>query len=123
MESDWRIGVENHRFSSVIESPARVFQISSPSNSSASVSPANSSASFSSACSPFNGNGSVAVGVGVGGSNYIEHRVSKFDTLAGVAIKYGVEVIVVDLVILVLKCGSFVWLNFLVDEMFDFRVL
>ncbi|KAL1832664.1 hypothetical protein ACET3Z_002315 [Daucus carota] len=92
MESDWRIGVENHRFSSVIESPARVFQISSPANSSASVSPANSSASFSSACSPFNGNGSVALGVGVGGSNYIEHRVSKFDTLAGVAIKYGVEV-------------------------------
>ena len=27
------------------------------------------------------------------GLNYIEHRVSKMDTLAGVAIKYGVEVI------------------------------
>ncbi|XP_054801637.1 uncharacterized protein LOC129305685 [Prosopis cineraria] len=40
--------------------------------------------------SPSNGlqNGE-AVG---GGLNYIEHRVSKFDTLAGVAIKYGVEV-------------------------------
>lgn len=30
-------------------------------------------------------------GVG-GGVSYIEHRVSKMDTLAGVAIKYGVEV-------------------------------
>ncbi|KAI9092465.1 hypothetical protein K1719_027593 [Acacia pycnantha] len=40
--------------------------------------------------SPSNGfqNGG-AVG---GGLNYIEHRVSKLDTLAGVAIKYGVEV-------------------------------
>ncbi|KAJ4973838.1 hypothetical protein NE237_007012 [Protea cynaroides] len=28
----------------------------------------------------------------IGGLNYIEHHVSKFDTLAGVAIKYGVEV-------------------------------
>ncbi|KAJ4961240.1 hypothetical protein NE237_021150 [Protea cynaroides] len=28
----------------------------------------------------------------VGGINHIEHHVSKFDTLAGVAIKYGVEV-------------------------------
>ncbi|KAI3453269.1 hypothetical protein Pfo_009932 [Paulownia fortunei] len=36
---------------------------------------------------------SAAVGVGVnGGVNYILHTVSKFDTLAGVAIKYGVEV-------------------------------
>lgn len=26
------------------------------------------------------------------GAGYIEHRVSKFDTLAGIAIKYGVEV-------------------------------
>lgn len=38
----------------------------------------------------------VAVGIvgtgGVGGLSYIEHTVSKFDTLAGVAIKYGVEV-------------------------------
>lgn len=83
MDDEWRNGVANHRFaSSVIESPvsatARVFQVSSP-------------ASSSPACS---GNGSVAlgVGVGVGGCNYIEHRVSKFDTLAGVAIKYGVEV-------------------------------
>lgn len=31
---------------------------------------------------------------GVGGGNYIEHTVSRFDTLAGVAIKYGVEVII-----------------------------
>ncbi|XP_057508808.1 uncharacterized protein LOC130791618 isoform X2 [Actinidia eriantha] len=31
-------------------------------------------------------------GVGVGGVSYIEHRVTKIDTLAGVAIKYGVEV-------------------------------
>ncbi|CAH9140024.1 unnamed protein product [Cuscuta epithymum] len=30
--------------------------------------------------------------VGGGGMNYIEHPVSKFDTLAGVAIRYGVEV-------------------------------
>lgn len=36
-------------------------------------------------CSP-SGGGSV------GGVSYIEHRVSKMDTLAGVAIKYGVEV-------------------------------
>lgn len=36
---------------------------------------------------------SDAVGVGVnGGLNYILHTVSKYDTLAGVAIKYGVEV-------------------------------
>ncbi|XP_073130713.1 uncharacterized protein [Henckelia pumila] len=36
---------------------------------------------------------STAVPVGVnGGLNYILHHVSKFDTLAGVAIKYGVEV-------------------------------
>ncbi|KAK1326997.1 F-box protein [Acorus calamus] len=27
-----------------------------------------------------------------GGGNFIEHRVSKMDTLAGVAIKYGVEI-------------------------------
>lgn len=39
------------------------------------------------------GDGNVSVGVGVGGLNYIEHPVSKLDTLAGVAIRYGVEVI------------------------------
>ncbi|KAF1002546.1 hypothetical protein AG4045_004992, partial [Apium graveolens] len=83
MEDGWRNGAVNHRFSSPNESPARLFQISSPANSSASSSPV---------CSPFSGDGSVAIGVGVGGCNYIEHRVSKFDTLAGVAIKYGVEV-------------------------------
>ncbi|KAM3338916.1 putative protein isoform X1 [Capsicum galapagoense] len=31
-------------------------------------------------------------GGGVGGSNYIQHQVTKFDTLPGVAIRYGVEV-------------------------------
>lgn len=36
---------------------------------------------------------SAAVGVGAnGGLNCIVHTVSKYDTLAGVAIKYGVEV-------------------------------
>ena len=36
---------------------------------------------------------SSAVAVGAnGGLNYIVHTVSKYDTLAGVAIKYGVEV-------------------------------
>lgn len=36
---------------------------------------------------------SASVGVGAnGGLNYIVHTVSKYDTLAGVAIKYGVEV-------------------------------
>ncbi|KAL6579367.1 hypothetical protein OROMI_009583 [Orobanche minor] len=36
---------------------------------------------------------SATMGVGVdGGVNYILHTVTKFDTLAGVAIKYGVEV-------------------------------
>lgn len=35
----------------------------------------------------------AAIGVGVnGGASYILHTVTKFDTLAGVAIKYGVEV-------------------------------
>ncbi|KAL3510248.1 hypothetical protein ACH5RR_029649 [Cinchona calisaya] len=34
----------------------------------------------------------TSVGVGGLGVGYIEHPVSKFDTLAGVAIKYGVEV-------------------------------
>ncbi|KAK9925652.1 hypothetical protein M0R45_022923 [Rubus argutus] len=43
--------------------------------------------------SPSNtGSGSVSVSVGNGGKNYLEHQVSKMDTLAGVAIKYGVEV-------------------------------
>lgn len=32
-------------------------------------------------------------GEGRGGSNYIQHQVTKFDTLPGVAIRYGVEVI------------------------------
>lgn len=34
----------------------------------------------------------TSYGVGEGGLGYIEHPVTKFDTLAGVAIKYGVEV-------------------------------
>ncbi|KAK1387316.1 LysM domain-containing protein [Heracleum sosnowskyi] len=49
-------------------------------------SPAYSSSSPFSSCSPFSGR------LSVGCTNYIEHHVSKFDTLAGVAIKYGVEV-------------------------------
>ncbi|KAL5721486.1 hypothetical protein ACHQM5_005128 [Ranunculus cassubicifolius] len=50
--------------------------------------PLSSSGSVNSICS--NGNGGC--GNGNGGANYIEHHVSKMDTLAGVAIKYGVEV-------------------------------
>lgn len=42
---------------------------------------------------PHAGGGSGGCSVGGGGLNYIEHQVSKFDTLPGVAIKYGVEVI------------------------------
>lgn len=38
-------------------------------------------------------NGTTTEGVNANGNkNYIEHQVSKTDTLAGVAIKYGVEV-------------------------------
>lgn len=40
-------------------------------------------------CSPPSASASVGLN---GGVNYILHTVSKFDTLAGVAIKYGVEV-------------------------------
>ncbi|CAA3030202.1 Hypothetical predicted protein [Olea europaea subsp. europaea] len=55
---------------------------------------ATSSASSSPSRSlPVSSESSTAVGVGVnGGPNYIVHHVSKFDTLAGVAIRYGVEV-------------------------------
>lgn len=48
--------------------------------------------------SPSNSNIAISNGGGSGdsnsstGKNYIEHQVSKRDTLAGVAIKYGVEV-------------------------------
>jgi hypothetical protein len=48
--------------------------------------------------SPSNSNIAISNGGGSGDSNsstaknYIEHQVSKRDTLAGVAIKYGVEV-------------------------------
>ncbi|XP_042504490.1 uncharacterized protein LOC122081420 [Macadamia integrifolia] len=45
--------------------------------------PASSSSSSSSTSTPSSS---------IGGLNYIEHHVSKFDTLAGVAIRYGVEV-------------------------------
>ncbi|KAL2557628.1 uncharacterized protein Fot_02367 [Forsythia ovata] len=52
-----------------------------------------SSSSSPSRSLPVSSESSTAVGVGVnGGPNYIVHHVSKFDTLAGVAIKYGVEV-------------------------------
>lgn len=91
MDREWRnngaIGVGDHRLASVFESPssssatAKLFPISSPVTD----------YSSSSSCSPISGGGSVSVGVG--GANYIEHHVSKYDTLAGVAIKYGVEVI------------------------------
>lgn len=43
-----------------------------------------------SSCDTSSGGGGSSVGDG--GLGYIEHTVSKFDTLAGVAIKYGVEV-------------------------------
>lgn len=43
--------------------------------------------------SPSNGNTGAGGGGGISNNkNYIEHQVSKMDTLAGVAIKYGVEV-------------------------------
>ncbi|CAA7026996.1 unnamed protein product [Microthlaspi erraticum] len=56
-------------------SPSRILRIPSPTSS-----PPPSSSS-----PPFHGSSSPERG-------YIEHRVSKFDTLAGIAIKYGVEV-------------------------------
>lgn len=55
-----------------------------PSSSSCSLSSSSSSSMLSSSSSS-----SVGPTVHL---NYIEHRVSKMDTLAGVAIKYGVEV-------------------------------
>ncbi|KAL1196743.1 F-box protein [Cardamine amara subsp. amara] len=56
-------------------SPSRILRIPSPTSS---PPPSSSSPPFYSSNSPDRG--------------YIEHRVSKFDTLAGIAIKYGVEV-------------------------------
>ncbi|CAN7118314.1 unnamed protein product [Brassica rapa subsp. narinosa] len=55
---------------------SRILRISSPTTSppSSATSPVSLNCSFSN------------------GAGYIEHRVSKFDTLAGIAIKYGVEV-------------------------------
>ena len=69
--------------------------------------------------SPSNSNIGITTGGGRGSDNsngsssnknYIEHQVSKRDTLAGVAIKYGVEV------------GVSLFLNFgfLFYELFDF---
>ncbi|KAF3597509.1 hypothetical protein DY000_02026247 [Brassica cretica] len=57
-------------------SASRILRISSPTTSppSSATSPVSLNCSFSN------------------GAGYIEHRVSKFDTLAGIAIKYGVEV-------------------------------
>ncbi|XP_072957528.1 uncharacterized protein [Typha angustifolia] len=51
--------------------------------------PASSSWSYPSSASSSSSSSSSSSLVGV---NYIEHRVSKMDTLAGIAIKYGVEV-------------------------------
>uniref|UniRef100_A0A5B6ZMI9 LysM domain-containing protein n=1 Tax=Davidia involucrata TaxID=16924 RepID=A0A5B6ZMI9_DAVIN len=57
-----------------------------PVSSSSSPPPLPPSTSY---CSP---GGSIGVSSVGGGASYIEHPVSKLDTLAGVAIKYGVEV-------------------------------
>ncbi|KAL8120507.1 uncharacterized protein LOC141724780 [Apium graveolens] len=77
MEREWR---NNNGFGDhwVFESPLP----SSSSSSSLSSSKLCSSPLSVSSCSPFSSHG----------ANYIEHTVSRFDTLAGVAIKYGVEV-------------------------------
>ncbi|CAN8252064.1 unnamed protein product [Cochlearia groenlandica] len=60
-------------------SVSRILRISSPTTSPPPSSSGSSSVSLN--CSYF-----------TNGAGYIEHRVSKFDTLAGIAIKYGVEV-------------------------------
>lgn len=77
MEREWRNnnGYGDHW---VFESPLT----SSSSSSSLSSSKLSSSPLSVSSCSPFSSRS----------ANYIEHTVSRFDTLAGVAIKYGVEV-------------------------------
>lgn len=77
MEMEWRNinGTGDHW---VFESPLT----SSSSSSSLSSSKLSSSPMSVSSCSPFSSRS----------ANYIEHTVSRFDTLAGVAIKYGVEV-------------------------------
>lgn len=78
MEMEWRNinGTGDHW---VFESPLT----SSSSSSSLSSSKLSSSPMSVSSCSPFSSRS----------ANYIEHTVSRFDTLAGVAIKYGVEVL------------------------------
>lgn len=63
-------------------SPERM-PLKSPVSSSLSVCP---STPLPPSCSP------GGASVGGGALSYIEHRVSRMDTLAGVAIKYGVEV-------------------------------
>lgn len=84
MEREWR---NNNGFGDpwVFESPLS----SSSSSSSLSSSKLSSSPLSVSSCSPFSSRS----------ANYIEHTVSKFDTLAGVAIKYGVEVLLLAYVI------------------------
>lgn len=73
--------------------------------------------------SPSNSNIAISNGGGSGdsisstGKNYIEHQVSKRDTLAGVAIKYGVEVGVS----LFLNLGFFS--PFYFDDLFDFLMI
>ncbi|KAM1084991.1 hypothetical protein ACFX13_010992 [Malus domestica] len=57
-----------------------------------SASSSSSSSPFLPVSSPPRSTSPALVGGGGGGAGYIEHVVSKFDTLAGVAIKYGVEV-------------------------------
>lgn len=55
------------------------------------LSPSSTSSTGSSPSSR-SSNGSNFIGIVAGGCNYIQHRVSKMDTLAGIAIMYGVEV-------------------------------
>lgn len=74
-------------------SASRILRISSPTTS-----PPSATSPVSLNCS-YSNNGSAG--------GYIEHRVSKFDTLAGIAIKYGVEV------------NSFVLLIIMFPEIFD----
>lgn len=46
--------------------------------------------------------------------NYIEHRVSKMDTLPGVAIKYGVEVIGIEFLALFGHSPLLFWFRFFI---------
>lgn len=92
------IGEYYHGNSLLMESSSKAFPISSSSSS-----PSSSS---------------LIGGASGGGVNYIEHPVSKFDTLAGVAIKYGVEVNSSCLLMpfyfyLILFCVHFLLIQFL----------